>query len=425
MVRRWTLALVAAFALARPALAADPLPPATPESVGMSTQRLARIGETMRADVAKGRLPGAVLAIARRGQLVHYELFGYLDKAANVLMPKDAIFAIASMTKPMTAVCILLLVEEGRIALSDPISRWFPALGKLAVAVLKTDSGGQTAVETVPAMREITIHDLLRHTSGFTYGALGSTPVHKLYPSNALVLGVTFTGTELVEKLNGLPLLHQPGSTWEYGLSIDVLGLVIEAETGQSLGAFLQERLWKPLNMVDTTFVIPPEKANRYARALANDPITGKPQPFPDRTRPSKMQCGGGCAASTAGDYLRFAQMLLNHGKLDGTRVLGRTTAEYMLSNQLGPETKGIVGDGDPTRANHGFGLSVAVRTTPGIVRSLGSVGSFSWPGSTGTDWWGDPKEELAVVFMAAAPGPMRLHYRQMVNSLVYQAIAD
>lgn len=274
-------------------------------------------------------------------------------------------------------------------------------------------------------MREITIHDLLRHTSGFTYGAMGSTPVHKLYPSNALVLGVTFTGTELIERLSGLPLLHQPGSTWEYSLSIDVLGLVVEAETGQSLGAFMQERLWKPLNMVDTAFVIPAERANRYARSLPNEPITGKPQPFLDRTRPSKMQCGGGCAASTAGDYLRFAQMLLNHGKLDGTRILGRKTVEYMLSNQLGPDIKGIVGDGDPTRANHGFGLGVAVRTTPGIVRSLGSVGSFSWPGSSGTDWWGDPKEELAVVFMAAAPGPMRLHYRQLINSLVYQAIAD
>jgi CubicO group peptidase (beta-lactamase class C family) len=379
----------------------------------------------MRAEVAKGRLPGAVVAIARKGRLVYNESFGYLDKATSAPMPKDAIFAIASMTKPMTAVGIMQLIEEGRIALSDPISKWFPALGKLSVAVLKTESGGQTIVETEPAKRQITIHDLLRHTSGFTYAAVGSTPVHKLYPANALALGVTFTGTELIEKLSSLPLLYQPGSTWEYGLSIDVLGLIVEAETGKSLGAFLQERVWQPLNMVDVSFLIPPDKASRYAKALTNDPITGKPQPFPDRTRPSKMQCGGGCAASTAGDYLRFVQMLLNHGTLDGKRILSRKSVEYMLSNQLGPEIKGVVSADDPTRANHGFGLSVAVRTTSGIVRVLGSVGTFSWPGSTGTDWWGDPKEELAVVFMAAAPGPMRLYYRQLINSLVYQAIAD
>jgi CubicO group peptidase (beta-lactamase class C family) len=421
--------LVSLFSVFLPLLACadDPLPRAQPESVGLSSVRLERIGQVMRADVERGRLPGAVLAVARRGRLVYFESFGYLDKSASVPMPKDAIFAVASMTKPMTGVGVMQLVEEGRIAIGDPISKWFPALGKMPVAVLKTDSDGKTTVGTAPANREMRIHDLLRHTSGLTYASQGSTPVHKMYPFNALVLGANFTGPELIERLSGLTLLYQPGSTWEYGASIDVLGLVIEAESRQTLGAFLQERLWKPLGMVDTSFVVPPEKAKRYAKALPNDPDTGRPQTIPDRTRPTKMECGGGCAASTAGDYLRFAQMLLDRGKLGDARVLGAKTVDYMTADHLGPEIKNNVERGDPAYAGYGFGLTVAVRKQIGISSIMGSPGDFSWQGSTGPIFWVDPKEQLVVVFMAHIPGSaqLRLHYRRLVNALVLQSIVD
>jgi CubicO group peptidase (beta-lactamase class C family) len=210
---------------------------------------------------------------------------------------------------------------------------------------------------------------------------------------------------------------------WDYGFSIDVLGQVVESITKERLGQYLQQSLWQPLGMTDTGFLVPPEKAARYARALPNDPDTGKPQSVLDLTKPTKFDCGGGCAYSTASDYLRFAQMLLNHGKLDGKQILGRKTVEFMTSNQLGPDVKNLIGKADPTRADYGFGLGMAVRTTPGIVRMLGSVGDYSWPGASGTNWWADPKEELAVVFMAQTPGPMRWHYRQEINALVYQAL--
>jgi CubicO group peptidase (beta-lactamase class C family) len=401
----------------------DPLPRARPDSVGLSPDRLERIGQVLRADIERGRLPGAVIAIARKGRLVYYESFGYLDKAAGTPMPKDAVFAIASMTKPMVGVGVMQLVEESRIAMSDPASKWIPALGKLPVAVLKTDAAGQTIFETVPAKREMTIHDLLRHTSGFTYGGQGSTPVHKMYPLNSLALSASFTGPELIERIPKLVLMHQPGTAWAYGISVDVLGLIIESETGQALGAFLQERLWKPLGMVDTGFVVPPEKAKRYAKALPNDPDTGKPQIVV--VRPSKMECGGGCAASTAADYLRFAQMLLNRGRLDDARILGSKTVDYMTADHLGPGIANNVERADPTRAGYGFGLTMAVRPAIGGPNIIGSAGDYNWAGSRGTYFWVDPKEQLAVVFMAQTPGPLRWHYRRVISALVYQAIVD
>ena len=306
----------------------DPLPRARPASAGISPERLERIGQVLRADIERGRLPGAVIAIARKGRLVYYESFGYLDKQAGTPMPKDAIFNIASMTKPMVGVGIMMLVEESRIAMTDPVSKWFPALGKLPVGVIKTDAAGHQIMETIPARREMTIQDLMRHTSGLTYGGRGSTPVHKMYPASSSFSGANFSGAEFIEQLSKVALLYQPGSAWEYGLSIDVLGLVIESETGQTLGAYLQERIWRPLGMLDTSFVVPAEKLERYAKALPNNPDTGKPQRISDRTKPSKFECGGGCSVSTAADYLRFAQMLLNRGQLGDVRILGTKTVE-------------------------------------------------------------------------------------------------
>ena len=406
------------------AFAADPLPRAKPETVGMSSERLARIGEALRADVEKGRLPGAVVAVARKGKLVYYQSFGYLDKDAGTKMQNDAIFSIASMTKPMVAVGALTLLERGQLPIDEPVGSYLPQLSKMQVAVLKSNDGG-AGFDTVAAQRQVTIQDLMRHTSGIVYGGRGATAVHKLYPASSSSAGTAMTGKEFVDKLGSLPLLHQPGSTWDYGFGLDVLGVVIEKISGQPLGQYLEAQVFKPLGMKDTAFAVPPEKAKRYAKAFANDPDTGKPQFVLDLTKPLKFECGGGCAASTAGDYIRFAQMLLDGGKLEGKRILSRKTVEYMLSNQLPPNTVNLIANADPTSADMGFGLGVAVRTTPGVVRKVGSVGEFTWNGAYGTSWWADPKEKLAVVFMAQTPGPIRWHYRYVINALVEQAIVD
>jgi CubicO group peptidase (beta-lactamase class C family) len=414
---------IAALAVVLPALAADPLPRAKPESVGMSSERLARIGQTLRADIDKGRIPGAVVAIARKGKLVYFEAFGYLDKAAGTKMTTDAIFSIASMTKPMVTSGALMLYEEGRLPIDDPLSKYLPQFAKMRVAVMNADNSA--IVDTVPAARQITIQDIMRHTSGVIYGGRGTTAVHKLYPAGSGDAAVKMTSAEFADKLGSLPLLYQPGTVWDYGFSIDLVGLVVERVSGQTLGQYLQQRLWQPLGMVDTGFIVPPGKVKRYAKALPTDPDTGRPQSILDLTKPLGFECGGGCTVSTAGDYLRFTQMLLNHGKLGDARVLGRKTVEFMLSDHLRPETKNLIGNADPAHADYGFGLGLAVRTTPGVVRLSGSVGDFSWPGASGTNWWGDPKEQLAVVFMAHSPGPIRWHYRQVINALVNQAIVD
>jgi CubicO group peptidase (beta-lactamase class C family) len=405
------------------AQAADLPPRAKPEEVGMSSERLALISKTVNAEIAREQLPGAVLAIARRGKLVYLETFGYRDKAAGAPMPSDAIFNIASMTKPMVAVGALQLYEQGKLLMDEPVAKYFPKFADMRVAVM--DAKKENILETVPATRKITIQDLFRHTSGLIYGGRGATAVHKLYPEGSGQAAAAMTGTEFVDHLASRPLLYQPGAVWDYGFGLDVLGLVIEQLTEQSLGSYLRQNVWQPLGMADTGFLIPADKAGRYAVALPKDPVSGNPQSMTALTQKTKFECGGGCAASTASDYLRFALMLMNKGKSGDTRILGPKTVEYMLSNQLGPEVKNLIQNGDPTRADYGFGLGLAVRTTPGVVRMMGSVGDFSWPGASGTNWWADPHEELAVVWMAHSPGPIRWKYRQMINALVYQAIVD
>jgi CubicO group peptidase (beta-lactamase class C family) len=415
-----TLCLLASSA----AFAEDPLPRAKPEDVGMSSERLARIGATLKADIEAGRIPGAVIAIARHGKLIALDAYGWRDKAAGVAMTTDTIFNIASMTKPMTAVGGLMLYEQGKILINDPLSKYFPKFANMRVAV--RDANGEPTVDTVPANREITVQDLMRHTSGLIYGGRGNTLVHKMYPSGSGDASHDYDGAAFLDKLASLPLLYQPATTWDYGFGLDILGLTIEKISQQSLGQYLQANLFKPLGMTDTGFSISADRAARYAKPLPLDPDTGKAQArSPELTEPLKFDCGGGCAASTASDYLRFATMLMNGGRSGESRLLGRKTVEYMLSDQLGPNIKNLVGNADPTRADFGFGLGLAVRATPGVVRMMGSVGQFTWPGASGTDWWVDPKEELAVVYLSAAPGPIRWHYRQKINALVYQAIIE
>jgi CubicO group peptidase (beta-lactamase class C family) len=404
--------------------ASDALPRAKPEVVGMSSERLALIRQRIDAEIARDQLPGGVLAIARRGKLVHFEAYGFLDKAAGVPMRTDAIFNLASMTKPMAAVAALQLYEQGRLLIDDPISKYFPKFKNAQVAVL--DAKKETIVERVPAVRPITVQDLFRHTSGLVYGGRGTTPVHKAFPGGSTPAAISMTSSEFLDRLSAAPLLYQPGTVWDYGFGLDVLALIVEQITEQSLGRYLQENVWKPLGMTDTHFVIPADKVARYAKALPIDPETGKPQSLRSLTEPTKFECGGGCTAGTANDYLRFALMLANKGTYANQRVLSRKTVEYMTANHLGPNVVNRIGEtGDPTRADYGFGLGVAVRTQPGISRTMSSVGTFAWPGASGTNWWVDPREELTVVWMAHSPGTIRWRYRQMINALVYQALVD
>jgi len=398
--------------------AADPLPRAKPESVGMSSARLARIGAAIKADVDKNRIPGAVVAVARRGKLVYYESVGFLDKDAGKPMPKDAIFSIASMTKPMTSVALLQLSEEGRVLISDPVGKYLPPLANMKVAASLDNPS-----ETVAAVRQPTLQDILRHTAGLLYGGRGTSALHKMYPASSSSSGRSMTGAEFIAKLGSLPLAYQPGKVWDYSLAVDVNGLVIEAVTGRTLGQYLRERVWEPLGMVDTGFSVPPDKQNRYAKAFPNDPDTGKPQAVLDLTQPLKFECGGGCGASTAGDYLRFAQMLANKGRLGKAEILGKKTVEYMTSDHLGPEVQNNIPKVDPSRTGYGFGLGVAVRRQDGITPINGTAGDYHWGGAYGTFFWVDPKEDLVAVFMAHAPGVIRQHYRALLGAMVLQAI--
>jgi CubicO group peptidase (beta-lactamase class C family) len=415
---RLRLALLFAMAAAAaPVSGADPLPPAKPETVGLSAARLERLAEVVRRDVDQGRMPGAVIAIARRGKLAYYEAFGFADKANNRPMTKDAIFALASMTKPMAAVATLMLVEQGDLLVNDPIGNYLPSLKAMRVV---TPSG------TEPARRQPTLQDMLRHTAGVTYGNRGDSPLHKQYES-ALRNADGLSGAQFLDALGKLPLHYQPGTAWDYSYGLDVAALAVESVTKKRLGEFLHERLFGPLGMVDTGFVVPAAKAARIAKPLPIDPDTGKPPTFREPTRAWQYDCGGGCASGTALDYLRFAQMLLNRGTLDGQRLLSRKTVEYMTADHLAADVnvKALHEFAVEHIDGFGFGLGVAVRRQSGIAGVPGTPGEFLWSGAQGTMFWVDPKEELAVVFLANTPGPVRRHYRELVKTLVEQAIAD
>ena len=417
MHARASLTILAA-ALCTAALAADPLPRARPESVGMSSARLAHVGEVLKSEVDKGKFPGAVVAVARKGKLVYYEALGYLDPQTKAPMLKDAIFSIASMTKPMSSVALMQLFEEGKVMVNDPVGKHLPMLANRRVAP-NLDTPG----ETVPATRQMTIQDILRHTSGLLYGGRGTTALHKLYPAASSFSGTNFTGEEFLAKLASLPLAYHPGTVWDYSLATDVVGLTVEAVRGKKLGAVFEEHLWKPLGMVDTSFTIPPEKHGRYARWLPNDPETGKPHFVLDLTKPLKFECGGGCGASTAGDYVRFAQMLLDKGTLGKSRILSRKTVEYMTADHVGPGIDNRITNTIPYMNGFGFGLGFAVRRQDGIAGAIGTEGEYMWSGAYGTFFWVDPKEQLVVVLMSHTPGNYRATLRPLLGALVLQAI--
>jgi CubicO group peptidase (beta-lactamase class C family) len=394
---------------------------AKPEQVGLSTERLERLTTRIRADVEKNVIPGAVLLVARHGKVVLFEAIGTRDPATRAPMTRDAIFRIYSMTKPITSVATMMLFEEGRLTLDQPVSRYIPQLGGLKVGVEKPDpSGGGPTLELVPSRRDMTIQDLLRHTSGLTYGFFGPGLVKKAYV-DAKVWDDYPTNAELVDRLAKLPLAFPPGTTWDYSHATDVLGRVIEVIAGGSLLQFFKERIFDPLGMKDTSFyVTDAAKHPRIAEPFPDDRTFGVGATFNDPRVAQKWESGGGGLVSTATDYARFLQMLLNGGVLDGKRLLAPKTVAYMTADHLSPAIATtplyLPGPG------FGFGLGFAVRRDAGVSPVAGTVGEYNWGGAGGTYFWVDPREDMLVVFMMQSP-KQRVAYRAVLKDMIYAAI--
>lgn len=416
--RNHIAACALATGLAAGAAHAQPLPSTTAAAAGFSTEGLERLDRFFAREIEARRVPGAVVAIARDGKLVHYKAYGVQDPARNSPMPLDAVFGLASMTKIMASVAALQLNEQGRLPLKSRLADYYPAFGAMKVGLPQGDG----TLKLVDQQRPIFIQDLMRHTSGLTYGGRGDHPIAKLYP-NGTQPPMEGDIQAFVERITKLPLAHQPGTAFEYSFSTDVLGAVVEKVSGQRLGVYLQANVWKPLGMVDTTFTLGDSTRPRLARAFPNNPLDGKPQSIPVIDRQTQFDCGGACAMGTVGDYLRFGQMLMNGGVLDGQRILSPKTVEHMTSNHLGPEIRNVVGVVEPHREGFGFGLGVAVRTTAGLSAVPGNPGEYTWNGAYGTQFFADPKEKLVVVVGTAAPGDLRKYYREQVQVIVYGAM--
>jgi CubicO group peptidase (beta-lactamase class C family) len=395
-----------------------------PNGTGLSSDRLDRIGAVMNEHVAKGHIAGAIGLIARRGKVGYFETYGFQDKEAGVAMRKDTMFRMYSMTKPITGVAVMILYEEGKFYLTDPVSKYLPELGNMKVAVVETDpKTGKKSRYSVPAQREITILDLLRHTSGIDYAGPEDLEGKRIYEKLA-TNSVDQTIGEMVKKIGQAPLVHQPGTMWEYGLSMDVLARLVEVVSGQPYDKFLEQRIFKPLGMVDTGYTVPPEKANRFSKLYApGDGWTIKPNTTPAQTSYLKAAVnfgGGSQSVSTAADYLRFCQMLLNGGELDGVRILSRKTVELMTSDHLADMPRGSL---LPT--GYGFGFTMAVSHGAGKTGVIGSEGEYFWGGAAGTRFWIDPKEQMIGIFMIQILPHTNLTYGSQFRQLAYQAISD
>jgi CubicO group peptidase (beta-lactamase class C family) len=369
------------------AVSAEELPTALPEEVGLSAPKLEQTRKVVEELVAKKEFSGAVIMIARKGKVVQAEAIGMMDIEAGKVMKPDTIFRIYSMSKPITTVAALMLWEEGKFQLDDPVSKYIAELKGLRVHAGKGD-------ETVEVNREMTIRDLMRHTSGLTYGFFGNTPVDKLYKDRK-VFGPGDSLEDLLTKLGKIPLLNQPGTKWQYSVSTDVLGRLVEVISGQDLDAFFEERILVPLDMKDTGFFVPEGKGERLAANYSRGEKGGlKVNDAPTQSRylkKPKMLSGGGGLVSTARDYTRFCQMLLNGGQLQGARLLKMDTVQLLTSNQL---PKGVEGPGKGV----GFGLGFAVRLEPAKPESAGVGGEYYWAGAAGTMFWICPKHDMVVV---------------------------
>jgi CubicO group peptidase (beta-lactamase class C family) len=388
---------------------------ASPQEAGFRPEGLARLTAAFQEQIERQRLPGVVAMVVRGGKLAYFEALGRRDPALPEPMQRDSIFRIYSMTKPIVSVAVMMLFEEGRLFLHDPVAKYLPEFKDVAVGVVRAD--GQ--IDSVPAERAMTVQDLLRHTSGLTYEILAEAPIRKLY-ARAKIYRRDWTNAEFSQALAKLPLMYQPGTVWDYSRATDVLGRLVEVVSGQPLRDFFAARIFEPLRMIDTGFHVPAMSRGRLAEPFANDPDTGAEVRVLDVSDPVALDMGGGGLVSTATDYARFTQMLLNKGVLDGQRLLSRKTVDLMTSDHLGT----IPSVNDLLPPGHGFGLGFAVRLQAGITPVAGSVGAYFWGGMAGTTFWVDPAEDMHAVLMVQAPG-QRDEVRALFRNLVYGAIGD
>jgi CubicO group peptidase (beta-lactamase class C family) len=434
MRKQVALALGALALFSTTSVSAQPLPMAEAESVGMSSERLDRIGQVFQQEIDSGALPGAVVMVARDGKLVYSAVLGMEDPQAGEPMQEDSIFRLYSMTKPLVSVAAMILMEEGKLHLAEPVAKYLPEFADLEVSVPETDGDGKTTYSNVPLKRPMTVQDLLRHTAGLAYGELTRNPeVQQAYAEAGVFNpgGMPFDARgvapdEQVAGLGKAPLVNQPGEVWQYGLATDVLGRVIERVSGMALAEFLEARVFGPLKMDSTGFYVPENAMERLAESFATN-AAGAPIALIDVSAPPANASGGGGAVSTAGDYLRFNQMLLQGGDLEGVQVLSPTSVKLMTADHLGERIQTPLTPGEPMMGVHGytFGLGFMVREEDGIAGVPGSQGEYMWAGYAGTFFWVDPEEKLTAVLMAQMPGPTAAHYRRLVKQLVYQAIID
>jgi CubicO group peptidase (beta-lactamase class C family) len=385
-----------------------------PEEVGLSSTQLKRLEEATQKHIDEGLVPGAVMLVARRGKIAWMSVLGKRDVAAGDAMKFDSIFRIYSMTKPIVSVAVMQMVEEGRLQVSDPVSKYLPEIGKMKVGVEKTVDG-KPVLQLSDPDRAMTVQDLLRHTSGLTYGSRGTTLVNQAY-IDAKIGDRTATVEEMVHRLSTVPLKFSPGARWEYGVSVDVQGRLIEVIDGRTLGEALSARVLKPLGMVDSGFQVP---ADKVARAAQPGP---RPNGEPMTSRfavndGAKYESGGGGMTSTMEDYLRFTTMLANNGELSGKRLLGKQTLAFMTADHVSNRP------GRPPGL--GFGLGFEVRTTTGEAALPGSVGEYGWAGNAGTLFWIDPKEQLIAIYMVQVSDPDRIALRNQFRTMVQAAIVD
>ena len=400
---------------------ATPLPTTTPAAARFDPARCTQLLQTLQAQVDVGRLPGAVLLIARQGQVLLHEAIGSLDPASGTPMPLDAIFRIYSMTKPLVSVATMQLVERGKLQLTDPVARYLPAFADVQLGRLE-----QGVLHLQRPRAAITVYDLLRHTAGMTYEFLGQSPVQKMYEEAGLrITARGQSNAEFAALLARMPLMFEPGSIWEYSRATDVLGALLEVVAGQSLGQLLQENVLGPLGMVDTAFHVPPAQQHRIAQAFAHDPDGGTPMPLIDLTEVPRLESGGGGLGGTVADYARFCQCMLNGGTLHGQRLLSPHTVRFMTADHLGRIGQNRTENaGNMLAPGTGFGLGFSVRLAAGLDTLPGSVGLYSWGGIAGTTFWVDPQQDMFAILMIQAPN-QREFFRPLFRNMVYAAMLD
>jgi CubicO group peptidase (beta-lactamase class C family) len=396
----------------------------SPEAGGFSSERLKRIDDNMNDWIKKGWMNGAIGMIVRNGKIIYYKSAGYNDLEAKTPLPKDDIFRIASQTKAITSVAVMMLYEEGKFLLGDPVSKYIPSFAH--EQVLDKFNESDSSYTTVPAKRDITIRDLLTHTSGIDYASIGSKEARAIYAKSNLTPGLDVHNDKLSDAMNRLgklPLLHQPGEKWTYGLSIDLLGDLVELWSGVSLDEFFRKRIFEPLEMNDTYFNVPKEKTNRLANLYKEDSlghlikqsgeVSGIDVNYPLRAK--TYFSGGGGLSSTIYDYAIFLQMLLNGGEYNGKRLLSRNTVRMMTMNQIG----------DVDFGDNKFGLGFAIVTEKGSSESPSQVGTFSWGGAFATSYWVDPKEKMIVQFYRQLLGTTHNELADKFKVLAYSALNE